>query len=60
MVFSPEHPMVERSQRRSQGAVEAYKQQAPRPNPDIEREAVDKEKIRGCSQGAYAVNAGQP
>ena len=55
MVFSPEHPMVDKittSQQRT--AVEAYKQQAARQS-DIEREAVDKEKT-GVFTGAYAIN----
>ena len=55
MVFSPEHPMVEKITTPDQKpAVEAYKQQAARQS-DIEREAVDKEKT-GVFTGAYAVN----
>lgn len=55
MVFSPEHPLVEKITTPEQkSAVEAYKAQAARQS-DIEREAVDKEKT-GVFTGAYAVN----
>jgi leucyl-tRNA synthetase len=55
MVFSPEHPMVEKITTPDQkAAVEAYKQQAARQS-DIEREALDKEKT-GVFTGAYAGN----
>jgi len=55
MVFSPEHPMVEKITTPAQRAeVESYKQQAARQS-DIEREAVDKEKT-GVFTGAYAIN----
>jgi leucyl-tRNA synthetase len=55
MVFSPEHPMVEKITTPEQrSAVEAYKLQAARQS-DIEREAVDKEKT-GVFTGAYAIN----
>jgi leucyl-tRNA synthetase len=55
MVFSPEHPLVEKITTPEQkAAVEAYKAQAARQS-DIEREAVDKEKT-GVFTGAYAVN----
>jgi leucyl-tRNA synthetase len=55
MVFSPEHPMVDKITTAEQrSAVEAYKLQAARQS-DIEREAVDKEKT-GVFTGAYAIN----
>jgi leucyl-tRNA synthetase len=55
MVFSPEHPLVDRITTDAQrDEVEAYKQQAARQS-DIEREAVDKEKT-GVFTGGYAVN----
>ena len=55
MVFSPEHPLVDKITAPEQKAeVEAYKQQAARQS-DIEREAVDKEKT-GVFTGAYAIN----
>jgi leucyl-tRNA synthetase len=55
MVFSPEHPLVEKITTPAQkAAVNEYKMQAARQS-DIEREAVDKEKT-GVFTGAYAVN----
>jgi len=55
MVFSPEHPLVEKiTKPENKAAVEAYKAQAARQS-DIEREAVDKEKT-GVFTGGYAVN----
>src|SRR5512138_2816787 len=55
MVFSPEHPLVDRITAAEQkAAVEDYKVQASRQS-DIEREAVDKEKT-GVFTGAYAIN----
>jgi leucyl-tRNA synthetase len=55
MVFSPEHPLVEKITTPEQKtAVDEYKAQAARQS-DIEREAVDKEKT-GVFTGAYAVN----
>jgi leucyl-tRNA synthetase len=55
MVFSPEHPLVDKITSPGQKAtVEAYKQQAARQS-DIEREAMDKEKT-GVFTGAYAIN----
>src|SRR5512142_1226827 len=55
MVFSPEHPLVDKiTSPEQKAAVEAYKLQASRQS-DIEREAVDKEKT-GVFTGAYAVN----
>jgi leucyl-tRNA synthetase len=55
MVFSPEHPLVDKITAPEQkDEVEAYKQQAARQS-DIEREAVDKEKT-GVFTGAYAIN----
>jgi leucyl-tRNA synthetase len=55
MVFSPEHPLVEKITTSEQkAAVDEYKAQAARQS-DIEREAVDKEKT-GVFTGAYAVN----
>jgi leucyl-tRNA synthetase len=55
MVFSPEHPLVDKITTPEQkAAVDAYKLQAARQS-DIEREAVDKEKT-GVFTGAYAIN----
>jgi leucyl-tRNA synthetase len=55
MVFSPEHPLVEKiTSPEQKAAVDEYKAQAARQS-DIEREAVDKEKT-GVFTGAYAVN----
>src|SRR5512142_1543185 len=55
MVFSPEHPLVDKiTSPEQKAAVEAYKLQAARQS-DIEREAVDKEKT-GVFTGAYAIN----
>jgi leucyl-tRNA synthetase len=55
MVFSPEHPLVDRvTAYDRRGEVEAYKQQAARQS-DIEREAADKEKT-GVFTGGYAIN----
>jgi leucyl-tRNA synthetase len=55
MVFSPEHPLVEKITTPEQkSAVDEYKAQAARQS-DIEREAVDKEKT-GVFTGAYAIN----
>ena len=55
MVFSPEHPLVDKITTPEQkAAVEEYKLQAARQS-DIEREAVDKEKT-GVFTGAYAIN----
>ena len=55
MVFSPEHPLVDRITTPEQkSAVGEYKAQAARQS-DIEREAVDKEKT-GVFTGAYAAN----
>lgn len=55
MVFSPEHPLVDRlTTPEHKAEVEAYKLQAARQS-DIEREAADKEKT-GVFTGAYAVN----
>ena len=55
MVFSPEHPLVEKiTSPEQKSAVDEYKAQAARQS-DIEREAVDKEKT-GVFTGAYAVN----
>ena len=55
MVFSPEHPLVEKvTSPEQKSAVEAYKMQAARQS-DIEREAVDKEKT-GVFTGGYAIN----
>ena len=55
MVFSPEHPLVEKvTSPEQRAAVEAYKMQAARQS-DIEREAVDKEKT-GVFTGGYAIN----
>ncbi len=55
MVFSPEHPLVDKITTPEQkAAVDEYKAQAARQS-DIEREAVDKEKT-GVFTGAYAIN----
>jgi leucyl-tRNA synthetase len=55
MVFSPEHPLVEKiTTAEYKAAVEEYKAQAAR-QTDIEREATDKEKT-GVFTGAYAIN----
>jgi leucyl-tRNA synthetase len=55
MVFSPEHPLVNKiTSPQQKAAVDEYKQQAARQS-DIEREAVDKEKT-GVFTGAYAIN----
>ena len=55
MVFSPEHPLVDRiTKPEHKAAVDEYKVQAARQS-DIEREAVDKEKT-GVFTGAYAIN----
>ena len=55
MVFSPEHPLVDKiTSAEQKAAVEEYKVQAARQS-DIEREAVDKEKT-GVFTGAYAIN----
>lgn len=55
MVFSPEHPLVDKiTTPEYRAVVEEYKAQAARQS-DIEREAVDKEKT-GVFTGAYAIN----
>lgn len=55
MVFSPEHPLVDKVTAPEQKeAVKAYQMQAARQS-DIEREAVDKEKT-GVFTGGYAIN----
>jgi leucyl-tRNA synthetase len=55
MVFSPEHPLVEKiTTSENKAAVEEYKAQAARQS-DIQRGAVDKEKT-GVFTGGYAVN----
>lgn len=55
MVFSPEHPLVDKVTRpEHRDEVEAYKQQAAR-QTDIEREAVGREKT-GVFAGGYAIN----
>ena len=55
MVFSPEHPLVDKITTAEQkAAVEEYKLQAAR-ETDIEREAVGREKT-GVFTGSYAVN----
>ncbi len=55
MVFSPEHPLVDRiTTPEHKAEVEAYKLQAARQS-DIEREATDKEKT-GVFTGSYAIN----
>jgi leucyl-tRNA synthetase len=55
MVFSPEHPLVDKITTPEQkAAVDEYKVQAARQS-DIEREATDKEKT-GVFTGSYAIN----
>jgi leucyl-tRNA synthetase len=55
MVFSPEHPLVDKITTPEQkAAVDDYKLQAARES-DIEREAVGREKT-GVFTGAYAIN----
>ncbi len=55
MVFSPEHPLVDRlTTAEHRAEVEAYKLQAARQS-DIEREATDKEKT-GVFTGSHAIN----
>jgi len=55
MVFSPEHPLVDKvTSPEQKAAVEEYKAQAARQS-DIEREAVDKDKT-GVFTGGYAIN----
>ncbi len=55
MVFSPEHPLVEKiTTAENKAAVDAYKVQAARQS-DIQRGAVDKEKT-GVFTGGYAIN----
>ena len=55
MVFSPEHPLVDKVTTPEQKAiVDEYKVLAARQS-DIEREAVDKEKT-GVFTGSYAIN----
>jgi len=55
MVFSPEHPLVEKiTTPENKAAVEEYKAQAARQS-DIQRGAVDKEKT-GVFTGGYAIN----
>jgi leucyl-tRNA synthetase len=55
MVFSPEHPLVDKiTTPEHQAAVAEYQAQAARQS-DIEREAVDKEKT-GVFTGAFAIN----
>ena len=55
MVFSPEHPLVEKiTTPENQAAVAEYKAQAARQS-DIQRGAVDKEKT-GVFTGGYAIN----
>ncbi len=55
MVFSPEHPLVEKiTTPENKAAVEAYKAQAAR-QTEIQRGAADKEKT-GVFTGAYAIN----
>jgi leucyl-tRNA synthetase len=55
MVFSPEHPLVDKiTSPEQKAAVEAYKTAAARQS-DIEREALDKEKT-GVFTGGYAIN----
>lgn len=55
MVFSPEHPLLEKiTSPQQKAAVAAYQAQAARQS-DIEREATDKEKT-GVFTGAYAIN----
>ena len=55
MVFSPEHPLVEKiTTPENKAAVAEYKAQAARQS-DIQRGAVDKEKT-GVFTGGYAIN----
>jgi leucyl-tRNA synthetase len=55
MVFSPEHPLVDKiTSPEQKAAIQAYKTQAAR-QTDIEREATDKEKT-GVFTGGYAIN----
>ncbi len=55
MVFSPEHPLVEKiTTPENKAAVEEYKAQAAR-QTEIQRGAADKEKT-GVFTGAYAIN----
>ncbi len=55
MVFSPEHPLVEKiTTPENKAAVDAYKAQAAR-QTEIQRGAADKEKT-GVFTGAYAIN----
>ena len=55
MVFSPEHPLVDKITTPEQKAeVDEYRMQAARES-DIEREAVGREKT-GVFTGAYAIN----
>jgi len=55
MVFSPEHPLVDKITTPEQkAAVDEYRMQAARES-DIEREAVGREKT-GVFTGAYAIN----
>ncbi len=55
MVFSPEHPLVEKiTTPENKAAVEEYQAQAARQS-DIQRGAVDKEKT-GVFTGGYAIN----
>ena len=55
MVFSPEHPLVDKvTTPEHKAEVEAYKQQAARAT-DIEREAAGREKT-GIFTGGYAIN----
>ena len=57
MVFSPEHPLVNRiTTPENKAAVEEYKEQASK-QTDIQREARDKEKS-GVFTGGYAINPG--
>ena len=55
MVLAPEHPLVEKLTTDDQRSeVEAYVEQAVR-QTDIQREALDKEKV-GLFTGGYAIN----
>ncbi len=55
MVFSPEHPLVDKiTTPENKAAVEEYQAQAARQS-DIQRGAVDKEKT-GVFTGGYAIN----
>ncbi|HJS20533.1 MAG TPA: leucine--tRNA ligase [Anaerolineales bacterium] len=55
MVFSPEHPLVDKvTTPENRAAVAEYKAQAAR-QTDIEREAADKEKT-GVFTGGFAIN----